>query len=101
MRLLAEANIRELWCRDGSDFHQPHLASVVRLNGCERFDKAAGESTRLIDAADWFAEAWNQRAIACTAWNASASRSATAARPWRSTLSTSPPPSAWGTATWK
>jgi len=64
VRLLAEANIRELWCRDGSDFHQARLASVVRLNGCERFDKAAGESTRLIHAADWFAEAWNQRAIA-------------------------------------
>jgi tetratricopeptide (TPR) repeat protein len=64
VRLLAETNIRELWRRDGSEGQQQQLATIIRLNGCDRFDKAARESTRLIREADWFAEAWNQRAIA-------------------------------------
>jgi len=64
VRLLAENSIRELWFRDGSEEQQHQLQTIIRLNNCRRFDRAAQEATRLIEEADGFAEAWNQRAIA-------------------------------------
>ena len=64
VRLLAENGIRELWYRDGSEQQQHQLQSIIRLNNCCRFDQAARDATRLIEEADGFAEAWNQRAIA-------------------------------------
>ena len=64
VRLLAETNIREIWCRDGSQLQQQQLGRIIRLNACSQLDKAAREASRLIRDADWFAEAWNQRAIA-------------------------------------
>jgi tetratricopeptide (TPR) repeat protein len=64
VRLLAENSIRELWYRDGSESQQQLLQTVIRLNNSRRFDQAALDATRLIQEADGFAEAWNQRAIA-------------------------------------
>jgi tetratricopeptide (TPR) repeat protein len=64
VRLLAENSIRELWYRDGSELQQHQLQSIIRLNNCRRFDQAVQDATRLIQEADGFAEAWNQRAIA-------------------------------------
>ncbi len=64
VRLLAENSIRELWCRDGSAHQQHRLQFIMRLNNCGRFPEAAREASQLIQQADGFAEAWNQRAIA-------------------------------------
>ncbi len=64
VRLLAENSIRELWGRDGSSQHQHWLQHIMRLNNCGRFSDAAREASLLIQEADGFAEAWNQRAIA-------------------------------------
>ncbi len=64
VRLLAENSIRELWCRDGSTQQQHRLQYIMRLNNCGRFPEAAHEASQLIQEADGFAEAWNQRAIA-------------------------------------
>jgi tetratricopeptide (TPR) repeat protein len=64
VRLLAENSIRELWYRDGSEQQQQVLQAVIRFNNSRRFDQAAQDATRLIQEADGFAEAWNQRAIA-------------------------------------
>lgn len=64
VRLLAENSIRELWYRDGSESQQQLLQTVIRLNNSHRFEQAASDATRLIQEADGFAEAWNQRAIA-------------------------------------
>jgi len=64
VRLLAENGIRQLWCRDGSDVQRQTLQIIVRLNVSEQFDEAIQLASQLIDDAPWFAEAWNQRAIA-------------------------------------
>ena len=64
VRLLAEAGVRELWCRDGSDSQRQQLKVVARLNSSEQFADAVDAASELIDAAPAFAEAWNQRAIA-------------------------------------
>ena len=63
-RLLSENSIRELWYRDGSLPQQQRLQAIIRLNNALRFDQAAREASELIQEADGFAEAWNQRAIA-------------------------------------
>jgi tetratricopeptide (TPR) repeat protein len=64
VRLLAENGIRELWFRDGTDEQRKVLESVARLNRSEQYQQAAVAATNLIEEAPWFAEAWNQRAIA-------------------------------------
>jgi tetratricopeptide (TPR) repeat protein len=64
VRLLAENSIRELWYRDGSAEQQHRLQHIIRLNNCGCFLEAARAATELIQEADGFAEAWNQRAIA-------------------------------------
>ncbi len=64
VRLLAENSIRELWYRDGSEEQRHQLQCIIRWNNCHRFDQAARDATCLIQEADGFAEAWNQRAIA-------------------------------------
>jgi tetratricopeptide (TPR) repeat protein len=64
VRLLAENSIRELWYRDGSEQQRHQLQCIIRLNNAHRFDHAARDATCLIQEADGFAEAWNQRAIA-------------------------------------
>lgn len=62
--MLAENGIRELWCRDGSDAQQQKIRVLESLNGARDFLSAESRATDLIEEAPWFAEAWNQRAIA-------------------------------------
>jgi tetratricopeptide (TPR) repeat protein len=64
VRVIAENGIRDLWMRQGSDDHQARLRVIVRLNASQQFEEAAEAAAELIDDAPWFAEAWNQRAIA-------------------------------------
>lgn len=64
VRLLSDAGVRELWCRDGSDDQRRQLRRLLRLNLSERFDEAVDAATEMLDTAPWFAEAWNQRGIA-------------------------------------
>jgi len=64
VRTLAENGIRQLWCRAGNQQQRQQLGVVIRLNTARRFDEAVVRATELIETAPWFAEAWNQRAIA-------------------------------------
>ncbi len=64
VRLLAEEGIRQLWSRDGSESQRHDLKLIARLNAAEQFEDAECEAGQLIEQAPWFAEAWNQRAIA-------------------------------------
>jgi tetratricopeptide (TPR) repeat protein len=64
VRLLAENGIRELWFRDGDDSQRQRLATIARMNRSEQFLQAVLAATELIEEAPWFAEGWNQRAIA-------------------------------------
>lgn len=64
VRLIAENGIRSLWCRDGNESQRQLLGIVIRLNGSQQFDEAARRCTELLEEAPWYAEAWNQRAIA-------------------------------------
>lgn len=65
VRNLAESGIRSLWCRAGNEQQRQQLSIVIRLNTSQQFDEAIVLATELIEEAPWFAEAWNQRAIAC------------------------------------
>lgn len=64
VRMLAENGIRQLWCRAGNETQRHRLATIMRLNNAEQFDEALLSADRLIEEAPWFAEVWNQRAIA-------------------------------------
>ncbi len=64
VRLAAENSCRSIWCRDGNDEQRQRLSIVIRLNNSRQFDEAIRLATELIDQAPWFAEVWNQRAIA-------------------------------------
>jgi tetratricopeptide (TPR) repeat protein len=64
VRMLADNGVRELWRRDGNISQRRALANISRLNMAERFTDVVRLATRLIDEAPWFAEIWNQRAIA-------------------------------------
>jgi len=65
VRMLAENSIRELWYRDGNATQRQTLQVIIRLNNAERSAAVATRlATELIEEAPYFAEAWNQRAIA-------------------------------------
>jgi tetratricopeptide (TPR) repeat protein len=64
VRLLAETAIRSLWCRAGSENQQEALSQLIRLNNARRYEEVLPLAGRLLDCAPWYAEAWNQRAIA-------------------------------------
>ena len=64
VRLLADSGIRQLWRRDGNRRQQQHMARICRLNQNDQYAEAIDEATALIDDAAYFAEAWNQRAVA-------------------------------------
>jgi len=64
VRVLADNGIRELWCRDGSPAQQHALQRLIRLNQTGACHEAARDASKLLQEAPWFAEAWNQRAIA-------------------------------------
>jgi len=64
VRLLAENGIRDIWCRVGNETHNVRLKTVIRLIQGNQFERAVRVATELINDVPWFAEAWNQRAIA-------------------------------------
>lgn len=64
VRTLAENAIRNVWRRSGSEEQRQLLETVIRLNASQRYHEAIVRATELIEQAPWFAEAWNQRAVA-------------------------------------
>ncbi len=64
VRMLADNGIRELWRRDGNPRQRHLLARMVRLNLSRRADEVLRIGHDLIEEVPWFAEVWNQRAIA-------------------------------------
>ena len=64
VRMLAENGIRNLWNRAGTEEQCQQLAIVIRLNTAQQYRQASERATRLIEEAPFFAEAWNQRAVA-------------------------------------
>jgi len=64
VRMLADQALRSVWCRAGSPQDREQLALVIRLNSLRQFEAAILAASELIARAPWFAEAWNQRAIA-------------------------------------
>ena len=64
VRVIAENGLRDLWMRDGSEDQQSRLRTIVRLNASQQYSQAIDAADDLIGEAPWFAEAWNQRAIA-------------------------------------
>ena len=64
VRILAENGIRNLWNHAGTLEECRALAIVIRLNVAQQYRRAEQKATRLIEKSPWFAEAWNQRAVA-------------------------------------
>jgi tetratricopeptide (TPR) repeat protein len=64
VRMLAENGIRSVWGRCGDEANRQQLAVIVRLNSAQLFAEAADRAGQLVQSAAWFAEAWNQRAVA-------------------------------------
>ncbi len=64
VRLIAEALIREVWKRDGSEYDQQRLAQVLAWNRARRYEAARHLASSLIEQCPWFAEAWYQRGVA-------------------------------------
>jgi tetratricopeptide (TPR) repeat protein len=64
VRLLADTAIRSIWARAGDEPQRRELAVLVRLNAARRFEEVIQRAGTLIDKAEWYGEAWNQRAIA-------------------------------------
>jgi len=64
VRMLAENGIRNVWKRAGNDRERRQLGVVIRLNSAKQFEEASRQATELTEKAPWFAEAWNQRAVA-------------------------------------
>jgi tetratricopeptide (TPR) repeat protein len=64
VRVIAENGIREMWRRDGSSEHRQRLEVIIRHNACEEFRRVGQLADSLLIDVPWFAEVWNQRAIA-------------------------------------
>ncbi|NUQ62045.1 MAG: tetratricopeptide repeat protein [Pirellulales bacterium] len=64
VRMLVENGIRSVWARAGNDEQRQQLGIVIRLNAAQHYDEARSRASELIHSAPWFAEAWNQRALA-------------------------------------
>ncbi len=64
VRTLAQNGIRSVWTRAGNRRQRRQLQTIIRLNSARQYDQVIARATDLIDKAPWFAEAWNQRAIA-------------------------------------
>lgn len=63
VRTFAENSLRSVWRRMGTGEQQQLLTAAIRANGARQFPTAIARSSELLEAAPWFAEAWNQRAI--------------------------------------
>ena len=64
VRTLAEDGIRSAWCRAGNESQRQRLGTIVRLNAKKQYQSAAARASELLRKAPWFAEVWNQRAVA-------------------------------------
>ena len=64
VRTFAENGIQSLWKRAGSETQCRELGIVVRLNNAQQYEDAVDTAIELLEQAPWFAEVWNQRAIA-------------------------------------
>ena len=64
VRALAENSIRTVWRRAGNDLQRKNLQDIADLIEMKRYTEAIDRATELNEQAPWFAEAWNQRAIA-------------------------------------
>lgn len=64
VRMLAESGIRSVWIRAGNEAQRQQLAIITRLIAAQRYEEAIRRADKLVAQAPWFAEAWNQRAIA-------------------------------------
>lgn len=64
VRMMADNSLRAVWRRAGNEAQQHLLGVVMRLNTARLYGEAAETASQLIAEAPWFAEAWNQRAIA-------------------------------------
>ncbi len=64
VRTIAANGIRTLWTRAGNEAERQELRVIVRLNAAQLHKEVIVRSTRLIEQAPWFAEAWHQRAAA-------------------------------------
>lgn len=67
VRMLVENGLRHIWTRAGNEEQRQELGIVVRLNAAQHFEEARSRANQLLEAAPWFAEAWNQRAVAAYA----------------------------------
>jgi len=64
VRMLAENGIRQIWCRAGNEVQRRQLGVVIHLNVSKQYEEAIDKASELIEQAPWFAEVWNQRAVA-------------------------------------
>jgi tetratricopeptide (TPR) repeat protein len=64
VRSLAESGIRTVWVRAGDARQQRLLEIISQRIAAGRHREAIRRATRLIEQTSWYAEAWNQRAIA-------------------------------------
>jgi len=64
VRMIAENGIRSVWARAGNEQERQQLAIAIRLNAAQQYEETIRRTSELIERAPWFAEVWNQRAIA-------------------------------------
>lgn len=64
VRMLAENAIRAVWHRAGNELQRDQLKIILKLISAGQHVEAIDRATQLIEQAPWFAEVWNQRAIA-------------------------------------
>jgi tetratricopeptide (TPR) repeat protein len=64
VRMLAEGAIRNVWTRVGTEDQQEQLQTILRLNLAKHFQEVIRRASELLKVVPWFAEVWNQRAIA-------------------------------------
>lgn len=64
VRMLAENGIRAIWTRAGNEEERQELGIIIRLNAARQYKEAVRRAGDLIERTPWFAEVWNQRAVA-------------------------------------
>ncbi|MDX1962717.1 MAG: tetratricopeptide repeat protein [Pirellulales bacterium] len=64
VRLLAENGIRSVWCRAGNERQRREIAAIIALNTTKQYQAALDRASDFVERHPWFAEGWNQQAIA-------------------------------------
>ncbi len=64
VRMLSENSIRNVWTRAGSEEDRRELNVLIRLNAAQHYHDVIRRAGNLLERAPWFAEVWNQRALA-------------------------------------